>query len=143
MDVITEQFKAVGDNTRLRILCLLSRARNELCVCEIMDAIEDSHSNISRHLKILRAAGLVKEKKQGKWAYFGLIAPKNAFQRNLLKAVASVPDENFSADISRLNLRLSLREGGKCVDGLQSIKWVQILDSGMRSKKKTLRRYGS
>jgi ArsR family transcriptional regulator len=143
MDEIIGQFKALGDKTRLKILCLLTRAKNELCVCEIMDSIEDSHCNISRHLKILKTAGLVKEKKHGKWAYFGLVSPKSVFHRNLLNAVASVPDENFSGDIARLNLRLSIRENDKCVDGLKSIKWAQILDSRNRSQKKKLRRNDS
>jgi len=61
MDDFVEQLKALGDETRVKILRLLSDAKVDLCVCEIMDAIEDSHSNISRQLKILRAAGLVKE----------------------------------------------------------------------------------
>lgn len=127
MEQFVEQLKAVGDVTRLKIIRLIMEARQDLCVCEIMDAIEDSHSNVSRHLKILRAAGLVKEKKEGKWAYFSLADPDSPFHRNLLQAVRNMPAENFTDDIGRLKLRLSLREDGKCVDGLKSEKWMATL----------------
>jgi ArsR family transcriptional regulator len=123
MTEFVEQLKSLGDVTRLKIIRLLCEA-GELCVCEIMDAIEDSHSNISRHLKILRAAGLVKEKKEGRWAYFSLADPDSPFHRDLLQAVRNMPAENFTDDIERLKLRLSLREGEKCVDGLKSERWM-------------------
>jgi ArsR family transcriptional regulator, arsenate/arsenite/antimonite-responsive transcriptional repressor len=124
MEEFVEQFKSLGDATRLKIIRLLCEAGEELCVCEIMDAIEDSHSNISRHLKILRAAGLVKEQKEGRWAYFSLTDPDSPFHGNLLQAVRNMPAENFTDDIERLKLRLSLREGEKCVDGLKSERWM-------------------
>lgn len=124
MDQFIEQLKSLGDVTRLKIIRLLCEAGEELCVCEIMDAIEDSHSNVSRHLKIMRAAGLVKEKKEGRWAYFSLADPDSPFHRNLLQAVRNMPVEKFTDDIERLKLRLSLREGEKCVDGLKSERWM-------------------
>jgi len=124
MEQFVEQLKSLGDVTRLKIIRLLCEAGEELCVCEIMDAIEDSHSNVSRHLKIMRAAGLVKEKKEGRWAYFSLADPDSPFHRNLLQAVRNMPVEKFTDDIERLKLRLSLREGEKCVDGLKSERWM-------------------
>jgi ArsR family transcriptional regulator len=127
MDDFVEQLKSLGDTTRLKIIRLFSEAKVDLCVCEIMDAIEDSHCNISRQLKILRAAGLVKEKKEGKWAYFSLAHPDSPFHKNLLQAVRNMPAEYFANDAERLKLRLSLREGGKCVDGLKSEKWMVAL----------------
>lgn len=127
MEQFVEQLKSLGDDTRLKMMRLMMEAKQNLCVCEIMDAIEDSHSNISRHLKILRAAGLVREKKEGKWAYFTLADPDSPFHRNLLQAVRNMPSENFASEIERLKLRLSLREGGKCVDGLKSEKWMAAL----------------
>lgn len=124
MDDFIERFKSLGDATRLRIIRLLCEARGYLCVCEIMDVIEDSHSNVSRHLKILRIAKLVKEKKEGKWSYYSLANPESAFHRNLLQAVRNIPGEYFTHDCERLKLRLSLRKDGKCLDGLRSGKWL-------------------
>jgi ArsR family transcriptional regulator len=122
-----ERFKAVGDGTRLKILWLLSMAKGDLCVCEIMDTVEDSHCNVSRHLKILKQAGFVRENRQGKWVYFGLTPPEDPFRNSVLQAVLSIPEEKFFNDARRLRLRLSLRENNKCVNGLQSEKWAKIL----------------
>ena len=63
-------FKALGDKTRLEILNLLKN--KELCVCDILDAFSHSQPAISHHLKILRQAGLVKDKRDGKWIYYSL-----------------------------------------------------------------------
>jgi len=128
MEIYTDQFKALSDKTRLKIIWLLSSAKAELCVCEIMDTIEDSHCNISRHLKILKTVKLVKENKRGKWVYFGLASPKDPYHEALLQSVSSIPEEHFFNEAKRLKLRLSMREEGKCVNGLKSEKWARALD---------------
>jgi ArsR family transcriptional regulator len=61
-------FRAVADVTRLRILKLL--AAGELCICEIMLALKKPQSSISHNLSILEDAGLIKERKQGKWCHY-------------------------------------------------------------------------
>jgi len=63
-------FKAIADPTRLKILKLLMGG--ELCVCEIMIALKKPQSSISHNLSILEDAGLVKERKSGKWCHFRL-----------------------------------------------------------------------
>ena len=128
MEEFIEYFKALGDITRLKILRLLMKAETNLCVCEITDTIADSHYNVSRHLKILKTAKLVKEKKDGKWVYFGLSNPQNAFHEGLLQAVRNIPEDQLFHDAKRLSLRLSLRENDKCVDGLKSDKWRQAVE---------------
>ena len=65
-----EVFKAVADSCRLRILKLLKEG--ELCVCEIMAALKKPQSSTSHHLSILKEAGLVKERRDGKWSYYRL-----------------------------------------------------------------------
>lgn len=65
-----EIFKAASDPCRLRILKLLKEG--ELCVCEIMTALKKPQSSTSHHLSILREAGLVKERRDGKWSYYRL-----------------------------------------------------------------------
>ncbi len=65
-----EVFKAVADPCRLRILKLLKEG--ELCVCEIVAALKKPQSSTSHHLSILREAGLVKERRDGKWSYYRL-----------------------------------------------------------------------
>ncbi len=61
-------FKAAADATRLKILKLLSGG--ELCICEIMLALKRPQSSISHNLSILEDAGLVKERKEGKWCRY-------------------------------------------------------------------------
>lgn len=63
-------FKAVADVTRLKILKLLSGG--ELCICEIMLALKKPQSSISHNLSILEDAGLVKERKEGKWCRYSI-----------------------------------------------------------------------
>ena len=63
-------FKAVADATRLKILKLLSGG--ELCICEIMLALKRPQSSISHNLSILEDAGLVKERKEGKWCRYSI-----------------------------------------------------------------------
>jgi ArsR family transcriptional regulator len=92
-----------------------------------MDALEVSHCNISRHLKILKIAGIVEERKEGRWVHFSIANPESPFHKNLLLAIGNMPVEHFAAEIERLKLRLSLREDGKCVDGLKSEKWIAAL----------------
>lgn len=64
-------FKCLGDETRARIM-LLVRAEGELCVCELIAALEDSQPKISRHLAQLRACGLLADRRQGQWVYYRL-----------------------------------------------------------------------
>jgi ArsR family transcriptional regulator len=67
---VSRLFKALGDETRLRIIALLSHG--ELCVCHLQEALALSQPNISRHLAVLRAAGVVSDRREGIWVYYGL-----------------------------------------------------------------------
>jgi ArsR family transcriptional regulator len=62
--------RALGDETRLRIVALL--AHGELCVCHIQSALGLSQPNTSRQLGVLRAAGVVDSRREGGWAYYRL-----------------------------------------------------------------------
>jgi ArsR family transcriptional regulator len=63
-------FKALADVNRLKIIKLLKEG--ELCVCELTTALLTSQSTVSHHLSVLKNAGLIKERKEGKWSYFRL-----------------------------------------------------------------------
>ncbi len=128
MELYIEQFKALGDKTRLAILWLLNSVPGNLCVCEITDAIGESHCNISRHLKVLKGAKLVKEKKEGRWVYFGLVKPQDKVQDYILQALKTIPADAFVEMSARLQLRLSLRDGNRCVDGVKSDNWRRIVN---------------
>jgi len=63
-------FKALADETRLRILKLLEV--REMCVCEIMVALDLTQPTASHHLRLLENAGLIKNRKDGKWVFYSL-----------------------------------------------------------------------
>jgi ArsR family transcriptional regulator len=63
-------FRALSDETRLRMLKLLSEG--ELCVCEIMQALDISQSRASRNLGILKDAGLLVDRRNGQWVHYSL-----------------------------------------------------------------------
>lgn len=69
MKSIAQIFKALGDETRLRIMALLVNDR-ELCVCDIMAALNLPQSTTSRHLAYLRNAGLVDDRRRGVWIFY-------------------------------------------------------------------------
>lgn len=67
----TQLFQALADETRLRCVILLQQ-HGELCVCELTYALEVSQPKISRHLAYLRAAGVVRDRRQGVWMFYTL-----------------------------------------------------------------------
>ena len=113
-------FKALSDRTRLRTIWLLNKANSRLCVCEIMDSLNENQYNVSRHLKALKSAGFLKEEKEGRWVYYSLIGPKNRFQELILEAVSALPEELFAEESDRLMKRLALRKNGICVAGMKN-----------------------
>jgi len=73
-------FKALADTTRLKIMMLLDI--REMCVCEIMVALDLTQPTASHHLGILEAVDLVKDRRKGKWVFYSL---KDKSVTNLIK----------------------------------------------------------
>ncbi|MBW2221738.1 MAG: winged helix-turn-helix transcriptional regulator [Deltaproteobacteria bacterium] len=126
MEEFVNFFKGLSDRTRLRTIWLLNKANTRLCVCEIMDSLNENQYNVSRHLKVLKSAGFLKEEKEGRWVYYSLINPKNRFQELILEAVSALPEESFEEISERLKERLSFRKNGKCVAGMKSEECYKI-----------------
>ncbi|MCU1281484.1 MAG: transcriptional regulator [bacterium] len=104
-------FKALGDDVRLRIVALLSHG--ELCVCHIEEALRLTQPNASRHLGILRAAGIVAHERRDKWVYYRLARQEGAECRRHLKALVASFAKNdvLRRDVERL---LKVRGPGAC-----------------------------
>jgi ArsR family transcriptional regulator len=66
-----ELFKALSDLTRLHCVFLIQQEK-ELCVCELMAALELSQPKISRHLALLKEANLLEAERRGQWIYYRL-----------------------------------------------------------------------
>lgn len=67
-------FKALGDETRLKMLATLARTDGEVCVCEFTDTLPLNQPTVSHHLRILREAELVTCERRGTWVYYRLAA---------------------------------------------------------------------
>ena len=63
-------FHALSDETRLRIIACLKDG--EQCVCDLTDAFQTGQSRLSFHLKVLKEAGLVTDRPEGRWIYYAL-----------------------------------------------------------------------
>ena len=78
--------KSVADPTRVRILKLLEGG--EMCVCQIIAVVEFNQSTVSKHLFLLKTAGLVRERRDGKWVHYSLDGSgESPYARKILKAL--------------------------------------------------------
>ncbi len=85
-------FQALGDRTRLRLLNLV--AEGEVCVCFFVEVLGEPQPKISRHLGVLRAAGLVAARREGKWMHYRATVPPELAPlfENLIAALRADPE---------------------------------------------------
>jgi ArsR family transcriptional regulator len=118
MDDLVKIFKALSDETRLRIIKLLEKG--ELCVCDIVAALDMVQPKVSFHLSTLKEAGFIKDRKQGKWTHYSL-NEKDLFRRMLLlSACERMQDNTISGDRNRLVAFLKSKDADGKVVSLQS-----------------------
>ena len=67
---VARWFHALADETRVRIVEMLSH--KERCVCELEQVLDIAQSRLSFHLKVLKDAGLIADRKEGRWMFYGL-----------------------------------------------------------------------
>lgn len=96
-------FRALADPTRLRLLLLLA-AEGELCVCELTHALDAIQPKISRHLAMLREAGIVLDRREGLWIHYRINPKLPAWAREILAttARANAGVEPYARDARRL-----------------------------------------
>jgi len=68
---VSSAFHALSDPTRLELINRL--AGGEQCVCELTDALRTGQSRLSFHLKVLKDAGLIQDRREGRWMYYTLV----------------------------------------------------------------------
>jgi ArsR family transcriptional regulator len=86
-----EIFKALGDETRLRLINLLLHTDEEVCVCEMVDTLQLPQYQISKHLTILKNAAILQANRKGTWVYYRLDHEASPFLRELLKVFGLWP----------------------------------------------------
>jgi ArsR family transcriptional regulator len=114
---VTGLLEALTDPTRLRLLRLLRQ--EELCVCELVDALRIPQYKISRHLRRLRAAGLVEARRDGRWMHYRLNqrGTQAHLMHDLLHVLCSRVDKTPVGKRDALGLRRRLAAGkvGRCL----------------------------
>jgi ArsR family transcriptional regulator len=95
-----ELFHALSDETRLEIMEMLRGG--ERCVCELTDELDAAQSRLSFHLRVLKVAGLVSDRKDGRWSYYAIVP----------EALAELHD--VSVSLQPTSQRRELRKVGRC-----------------------------
>ncbi len=96
-------FKALADPTRFRLAVLLS-IQGEKCVCQLGEALHEPEFKISRHLGIMRAAGMVEVRRDGTWRHYRLVEPRHHLEACLQACFRNnlADDETVKGDLERL-----------------------------------------
>lgn len=92
-------FHALSDETRLGILEMLRHG--ERCVCDLQADLDAAQSRLSFHLRVLREAGLVEDRREGRWAYYRIVP----------EAMTELHDVAVALQPSRLQM---MSTGGRC-----------------------------
>lgn len=95
-------FQALGDNTRLRLLNLMGE--QEICVCYLVEILEQGQPKISRHLAYLRRAGIVEARRDGKWMHYRIVMPQNAGAAQVLRQTLAWLQEDRDLQADRIRL---------------------------------------
>ncbi|MBI4279957.1 MAG: winged helix-turn-helix transcriptional regulator [Armatimonadetes bacterium] len=115
---MVKALKALADPTRLRVVALLAQVPDGVCVCELVDALRLPQYQVSRHLSVLRAAGLVEGRRRGTWVFYRLRSGLPGTVTRVVRAVGEAgTDEPAAEDRRRLHQRLQWRQNGVCVVG--------------------------
>ncbi len=104
-------FRALADRTRLRIVNVL--ARGSLCVCDIQRILAQPQSSVSRHLALLKSAGLIRDRRDGMRIFYALTVWNSRLARAVLTAIRSHlgAEADYGADLDELT---RLRARGEC-----------------------------
>lgn len=124
--VISERdlFQALADPTRIRIVRLLAETNEEACLCDFSDALLEPSYKLSRHLKILKQAGLLTATREGRFVYHRLIS-KASYLKHLYAMICEMPvqNPNFKRELKHFKTRISQRKAGRyCSEGIASTK---------------------
>ena len=89
LDRAVTLFHALSDDTRLSIIEMLRSG--ERCVCELQEELDAEQSRLSFHLKVLREAGLVEDRKEGRWSYYSIVPERLNEVHDLVVAMLPNP----------------------------------------------------
>lgn len=85
LELMEKQLKAVADANRLRILACLKKG--EVCVCDFIDVLNISQPAVSQHLRKLKEAGIIAERKVGTWKHYRIHENQTALIQSILASI--------------------------------------------------------
>lgn len=94
-------FKSLADDTRLKCV-LLIKDQGELCVCELMEALDQGQPKVSRNLALLRNESLLQSAKQGQWVYYSLHQDLPPWVSQLLESTLKSAPETIATNLEKL-----------------------------------------
>ena len=100
MNQISDLFKVLSDETRLRIINLINK--QDLCVCELVEILELPQPKISKHIAKLRSINLVNTKRNEQYIYYS-INKENQVYNNILETVFSNENKTLQEDIANMD----------------------------------------
>jgi ArsR family transcriptional regulator len=102
MEALANIYHALSEVTRLRILKLLEHG--ELCVCDLVAALDMSQPKISFHIAALKSAGLITDRKQGRWIHYSITSDCDLFRRYLIATtLEKIQGSDVAEDRTRLD----------------------------------------
>ena len=103
MDCEASLFKALSDPLRLRLAALLACC-GETCVCHLATALEEPDYKVSRHLAVMRSAGLVHARREGTWMHYRLSEERSPFLGRLTAFLRQAMTDNtvLAGDLERI-----------------------------------------
>jgi ArsR family transcriptional regulator len=103
MEHVTTTFATLADPIRLRAIAMIA-AEGELCVCELVAALDLPQPKVSRHLAIMRDAGLLRDRRDAQWVLYSLAPDMPDWMRAAVEAgvAAMAADRQHAKDLRRL-----------------------------------------
>ena len=89
IQLMETQLKALADSNRLTLLACLKQG--EVCVCEFVDILKVSQPAVSQHLRKLKEAGIIAERKAGTWKHYRLADDLTPIARSVIDELDAIP----------------------------------------------------
>lgn len=102
-------YKAFSDPTRLKMMWLLYKIDSKINVSEIISVFKINQYNVSKHLQILKNAGLVYQIKEGRWVFYKRTPLNDEFFNKVYQSVISIPEPLLKIEIERCRCLLEVR----------------------------------
>lgn len=94
--LIEKQLKAAADLNRIKLLAYMKNG--EVCVCDFVDVLGISQPAVSQHLRKLKEAGIITERKVGTWKHYRLVEDQTPLMKGILEQIQPLKGCNCETD---------------------------------------------